>query len=254
MKFLQFVVKSKYKRTKIGSTTTNVGLFITPSKKSVDRHFTQVREVLHRCTSAQQVVDQLNPIIRGWVNYAKYSTARTAKQVGHWNKRLYLRLSNWVKRTFGTRKRLKQVWTTKGGDRWRFYYSKPNGQLVTLYTYGEGSYALTKYVAVQSQKTPYDGDVKYWSKRLKTYVGASQVHAKILDRQKSNCGICGVPFLAIEDTIYHIDHRIRSADGGTNQLSNLQAVHIWCHEGKTAKENRRIRSDREQNSPDLTHP
>lgn len=65
MLFRQFRVKSKYKATKIGPTTVQIGLHIYPNQRSVDRHFQQVRETLRSCTTPAEVVERLNPIIRG---------------------------------------------------------------------------------------------------------------------------------------------------------------------------------------------
>lgn len=51
--------------------------------------------------------------------------------------------------------------------------------------------------------------------------------------------MCGEPFYATETQIYHIDHKQRKASGGGEGMENLQALHPWCHELKTALENQK---------------
>jgi hypothetical protein len=66
MKYHQVEVQSKYKRRKINrDATTNLFCRIMPADKSVKKHFDKVREVIKKSSSAQVLVDQLTPVIRG---------------------------------------------------------------------------------------------------------------------------------------------------------------------------------------------
>ena len=241
MQFHQIVQKSKYKKHKINrDAKTAIFCRIIPKKKSVDKQFETIRQILKESTTPKQIVTRLSPVIRGWVNYASYSNARTSGQVGKWSKRLYIMLENWNKRTYGTRKRLTKTWTTEKGNRWRFYYQKSNGKKEILFTHDKGSYDISKYYPIKADKSPYDGDISYWMNRIPKYAGSSALHHKILRRQKFKCGICEENFLVTEPQIYQIDHKKRKASGGGNQITNLQALHTWCHENKTALENSKL--------------
>lgn len=238
MSFKQIEHTSKYKRHKINrGASTGIFCRITPKKKSVTSHLEEVRRILKECTTAEHIVTRLNPIIRGWTNYVRYSNARTSGQVGKWCKRLYKMLENWIKRTSGTRKRLDKYWTTEKGNRWRFHYTTAIGKKVLLYTYDKGSYQISKYFPVRGDKSPFDGDMQYWLGRIPKYAGSSTLHHEILKKQGYKCAICKEEFVITEAQIYQMDHVKRKAEGGGNQKNNLQALHKWCHENKTAKEN-----------------
>ena len=50
-----------------------------PSKKAVKRHLSNIKEVLSlmKAAKTKDVISRLNPIIRGWANYYRYSNAKT---------------------------------------------------------------------------------------------------------------------------------------------------------------------------------
>jgi hypothetical protein len=52
---------------------------------------------------------------------------------------------------------------------------------------------------------------------------------RIMNYQKWHCLSCGKPF----QDIIEIDHRISLGEGGSNQVTNFQALHPECHRIKT---------------------
>lgn len=85
-------------------------------------------------------------------------------------------------------------------------------------------YSENKFVMVSGDKSPYDGDITYRSKRnSKLYDGTT---AKILNKQHHSCGYCGLKF--INDERVHLHH----IDGNHNNWkhSNLMVVHKSCHD------------------------
>ena len=86
------------------------------------------------------------------------------------------------------------------------------------------TYSENKFVNVKGEKSPYDGDLVYWSKRnSKLYDGAT---AKALFRQSHFCGHCGLKF--IEGERIHLHH----VDGNHQnwKRENLLAIHQSCHD------------------------
>jgi RNA-directed DNA polymerase len=84
-------------------------------------------------------------------------------------------------------------------------------------------YAENKHINVRGEKSPYDGDISYWSERQsKLYEGHT---SKALKRQHHSCKSCGLKFVG-EERI-HLHH----ADGNhTNwKRENLVAIHESCH-------------------------
>ena len=90
-----------------------------------------------------------------------------------------------------------------------------------------------RHVNVKGNKSPFDGDITYWSKRnSKLYYGNT---SKCLKKQNHSCGHCGLMFN--DDERVHLHH----IDGNHDNWKtlNLLAVHQSCHEyihkGKTGK-------------------
>jgi 5-methylcytosine-specific restriction endonuclease McrA len=80
-------------------------------------------------------------------------------------------------------------------------------------------YSENKFINVKGEKSPYDGDIAYWSERnSKLYNGET---SKALKRQNHKCGKCGLKMLSDEKV--HLHH----VDGCHSnwKTNNLLAVH-----------------------------
>jgi group II intron reverse transcriptase/maturase len=85
-------------------------------------------------------------------------------------------------------------------------------------------YSENKHINVKGNKSPYDGDMVYWSERSsKLYV---DITSKALKRQNHSCKSCGLKFIG-EERI-HLHH----ADGNPQNWKpkNLVAIHESCHD------------------------
>src|SRR4028118_1583802 len=80
-------------------------------------------------------------------------------------------------------------------------------------------YSENKFVNVKGKKSPYDGDIAYWSKRnSKLYDGKT---SKALKRQNHKCGKCGLKMLGDEKVhLHHVD-----GNHSNSKTKNLLAVH-----------------------------
>jgi RNA-directed DNA polymerase len=80
-------------------------------------------------------------------------------------------------------------------------------------------YSESKFVNVKGNKSPYDGDITYWSERnSKLYDGET---SKALKRQSHKCGECGLKMLGDEKVhLHHVD-----GNHGNSKTKNLLAVH-----------------------------
>ncbi|MBD3886767.1 reverse transcriptase N-terminal domain-containing protein [Phormidium tenue FACHB-886] len=84
-------------------------------------------------------------------------------------------------------------------------------------------YSENKHVNVKGDKSPFDGDLTYWSERnSKLYEGETSIALK---RQNHTCGYCGLKCLSDEKVQLH------HVDGNHNnwKRNNLLAVHQSCH-------------------------
>jgi group II intron reverse transcriptase/maturase len=85
-------------------------------------------------------------------------------------------------------------------------------------------YSENKHINVKGEKSPYDGDIAYWSKRNSIlYEGAT---SKALKRQSHSCSSCGLKFVGEQRVhLHHVD--------GNHQNwrdKNLVAIHQSCHQ------------------------
>jgi RNA-directed DNA polymerase len=244
--FLGFEIRQitvgKHRASKAsGGRLTNYVVRIIPTKKNIDKHFSLVRRIVKTSTTPGQLISKLNPIIKGFVNYVKYSDATTWGLTAEWSRRLYLIISNWVKRTYHTRKRINKVWKNKDGKRWVFYGTvkvgkKGKEKVVYLNDYYGPfiNYGINSYVKVTGDKSPYDGNWTYWGTRNSTNQNISELQLKLLRKQKGKCPWCSQSFNG--SSILETDHIIPKNKGGTNERSNLQILHVECHLEKTISE------------------
>ncbi|WP_309728223.1 HNH endonuclease, partial [Chamaesiphon sp. OTE_75_metabat_556] len=81
-----------------------------------------------------------------------------------------------------------------------------------------------KYVNVKGNKSPFDGDLPYWSERnSKLYNGHT---SKALKRQNHSCASCGHQLLSDERVhLHHID-----GNHDNWKRDNLAAIHESCHD------------------------
>ncbi|NEQ63080.1 MAG: RNA-dependent DNA polymerase, partial [Moorea sp. SIO4A1] len=85
-------------------------------------------------------------------------------------------------------------------------------------------YKQNQHVNVRGTKSPYDGDLVYWSKRNSRLY--SDITSEALKRQNHSCGHCGLKFLEFEDVhLHHID-----GNHDNWKTKNLLAVHRSCHQ------------------------
>ena len=144
---------------------------------------------------------KLAPIVRGWRNYHRYCKMDGARDS------LYF-IQNRAKKVFNKEQQQNR------------YSSK---QLLDQ-AFPAIPYSENKFVNVKGDKSPFDGDLIYWSKRnSKLYDGTT---SKVLQRQNHSCAICGLKFTTEERV--HLHHKDGNHDNWKRQ--NLVAIHESCHD------------------------
>ena len=102
------------------------------------------------------------------------------------------------------------------------------------------TYSENKFVNVKRDKSPFDGDINYWSNRNSKHY--DRTTAKTLRTQNHSCGHCGLKFLDEEKVeLHHIDGNHNNWDS-----KNLLAIHTkglpacschhYVHMGKGRKD------------------
>lgn len=231
---------SKYKLVKLGHNKKPAGVrtAVLPAKNKIKNHFKEVSYAIQKSSKAIDLIRTVNPILRGWRNYYKYSDARTyGKLPGAWDSRLNLKLRHWVKRRFNKQGRPDICWTSVGGDNWVFYaYDSRTKKKVYLDKYANCSWSLQSYNRIDSKRSPFDGDQQYWCNHsgFRLMGPNSPKREYLLRKQKGLCLYCKNPFSPDDLLFAEIDHIKPRFKGGLDKWGNLNLLHKSCHAEKTS--------------------
>jgi RNA-directed DNA polymerase len=144
---------------------------IKPSLESQKRHRKAIDEKLKYLTAAtrEEVIKALNPVIKGWSNY--FRSGVSGEVFGNMDHYVFHKLWKWARRRhpskcLGWVKR--KYFRGYKGDTWRFAISN------NCWLARHSETHIKRHVKVQGTRTPYDGDLKYWSKRFNK--GSLSIH------------------------------------------------------------------------------
>lgn len=232
---IQQVKVGKYRDNR-NSQGTGLGFItlITPSKKAIETHKQDMKSIIikHRSCSQAELIKHLNPLIRGWASYYRVSDAGTTGDFARLDRITYLRLRRWAKRQTGSINLGHQkYWHTLGDNHWVFM-TRTKSNPLRLLTHSEFHSSVNDYVKVLGDKSPFDGDLIYWSLRLSTHPEMPTTKAKLLKQQKGQCAGCCLHFH--QGDLLEIDHINPISCGGKKEWQNLQLLHRHCHDAKTA--------------------
>ncbi len=175
------------------------------SRPSVD-NFQALRKkvkTIINCSNygATTKADKLAPVVRGWKNYHRYCKMDGARNnLNFIRKRAFKVFNKETKQNrYTSKKLLKQA-----------FPSVP--------------YSENRFVNVKGKKSPYDGDLIYWSKRNSKLYGGET--SKALKRQNHSCNSCGLKFIGKQRVhLHHID-----GNHDNWKYKNLVAIHQSCHQ------------------------
>ncbi|EGJ30848.1 MULTISPECIES: reverse transcriptase domain-containing protein [Moorena] len=145
--------------------------------------------------------EKLAPIIRGWRNYH-----RNCKMDGSRNSLWFT-----AKRTEEKFRKEKKI-------------NRYESERLVKKAFPAVKYKENKHIKVRGTKSPYDGDLVYWSQRNSgLYDNAT---SKALKKQNHCCGHCGHKLIGNESV--HLHHLDGNHDNW--KPKNLMAVHQSCHQ------------------------
>lgn len=209
---------------------------IQPSQVSIQRHQEKLKQIIQRHQSAtqSQLINALNPVIIGWSNYFSTVVSSHAYQrLDHW---LYFQLKNWATHRHPRKSQrwiANKYWLIDRGEGWTFATVSPDGiQRLAVHNHT----AIKRYIKVQSTRSPFDADWLYWSIRMGRHPQVKGRVALLLKRQQGICPLCRL-FFKHRDLL-EIDHILPRSKGGKDELNNLQLLHRYCHDVKSANDDR----------------
>jgi RNA-directed DNA polymerase len=174
----------------------------TPSVENFKAFRKKVKHIVNNSNYGATVkAEKLAYLVRGWRNYHKYCKMDGSRNSLYFiQKRAYTVFNKEIRQNRYTSKRLLN----------KAFPAIPHSE--------------NKYINVKGKKSPYDGDITYWSERnSKLYDGHT---SKVLKRQSHSCTSCGLKFVGEERV--HLHH----IDGNHNnwKTNNLVAIHNSCHQ------------------------
>ncbi len=95
---------------------------------------------------------------------------------------------------------------------------------------------IQRHEKVRGTASPYDGNLLYWSQRLKAHPMMHARRAKLLQKQQGKCRWCGLTFR--EEDVMEVDHI--DQDHRNDTLSNLMLLHLHCHDERHSKRTKTI--------------
>lgn len=212
-------------------------LLIKPSRKNVKAFLDNVREIIksHPTASAGQLIAQLNPVIRGWVNYhchvvssRIFCDVRNAifQAIWRWAKRRHPTKSvAWVRtkyfRTIGTRQ-------------WIFFgqLEGHQGECQTIQLFDPTQVPIKRHIKIRGEANPYDPMWEtYFEKRLDTKM-ENDLHGKqgllhLWQEQRGLCPVCQEKIT--KQTGWHSHHIVWRVYGGEDGMANRVLLHPNCH-------------------------
>jgi RNA-directed DNA polymerase len=212
-------------------------LLIKPSKKKVLDFCKRIGKEIKRLDGNEQekIIKKLNPILRGFANY--YKNVVSKETFGYISHRVWQYLWRWAKRRHpnkNTKWVRKRYFKTIKGNKWTFActISDRRGKEKDLILYPIAYTPIERHIKVKGEASPDDSALKeYWEKRHqkfgKSYWEKNSRNYNIAQTQNWKCPICGEPLLNGEEIETH--HIVPVAQGGLDDISNLQHLHIACH-------------------------
>ena len=203
------------KKTKITATTdgfdflgwhfkvqSNGKFHCIPSVDNFKSFHQKVKHIVNNPNyGAKLKAEKLAPLVRGWRQYHKYCKLDGSRtSLWHINHRAW--------KVFNRETKLNRHQVSSLIK--KAFPSVPNSE--------------HKHVNVKGNKSPYDGDMVYWSERnSKLY---TDLTSKVLKRQNHSCYSCGLKFIGEEKVhLHHID-----GNHDNWKTKNLVVIHQSCHQ------------------------
>jgi RNA-directed DNA polymerase len=227
--FLGFSIRrysvGKYSRGKRGLDAKTL---IKPSKDAITKHLNHIKSKLKDLQLPANVVNTLNPIIRGWCNY--YKTVVSKRIYNICRQSVYTKLLAWAKRKHAYRSRqwVYKKYYVRVGQRLKFSADGTSNKVLMCHDETK----IVRHVKVKGSSSVYDGNDLYWSNRLAHFNGLNKRETRLLQVQQGLCYWCGGR-LNVHDML-EVDHKTPKAKGGADTWTNLQLLHSYCHDAKHA--------------------
>ncbi|MYM83965.1 group II intron reverse transcriptase/maturase [Duganella sp. FT50W] len=212
-------------------------LLIKPSKKNAQAFYRKVKEVIstHKTVTQKELIDLLNPILRGWAQYHSPVVAKqTYNRVG---RMIFRALWRWAVRRHPNKNAawVKEKYFCSSGSR-NWVFAAPvvaqDGSNVLWELYDLPKTVIKRHKKIKGAYNPFDPDWEMYGETLQQErMLENMSHRKQWIRmyidQGGLCAVCNCKMTkATGSHDHHIEYRVH---GGTEALSNRVLLHPNCH-------------------------
>ena len=216
----------------------NGKLLIKPSRKNVKVFLGGIRKTIKAGLgmSAAELIDWLNPKIRGWANYHRHVVSKRVFQrvdyaifnsLWQWARRRHPKKSlGWLKQKY---------FEQHGGRNWAFFGEScdDEGKLHRVRLLLAGSTPIQRHVKIKGEANPYDpADETYFEKREGDHMAGTFRGTRTLGFlwkfQRGSCPVCNTKITRI--TGWRIHYRVPRVMGGSTSVENRVLLHPECHD------------------------
>jgi RNA-directed DNA polymerase len=216
----------------------NGKVLIKPSKKNVKTFLDGIRRTIKAAhgVSAADLIDQLNPKIRGWANYHRHVVSkRTFGRVDH---SIFSSLWKWARRRHpnkSPRWSKPKYFAQRGNRDWSFFGETcdDEGQTNKVWLYYAKSTPIKRHVKVKGEANPYDPTYEtYFEERegahmLETFRGTRTLRY-LWYEQRGLCTLCNTKITWI--TGWRLHYCVSRVMGGSAGATNRVLLHPECHD------------------------
>jgi RNA-directed DNA polymerase len=220
-------------------------VLIKPSKKSVKTFLAEVRKVIKEQGghgTAGELIRTLNAKIKGWTMYHRHACSK--RTFCYVECRIFALLWRWCRRRHRnkSRKWIKEKYFKRIGNRnWVFTgtLSDGRGKKHPICLMAAAGVRIVRHTQIRGDANPYDPEWEgYFEERLfrkmkSTLAGRGRINY-LWREQQGRCPVCG-QFMQEEEE-WHVHHRLRRTDGGSDELDNLELLHANCHRQRHSQE------------------
>jgi RNA-directed DNA polymerase len=214
-------------------------VLLKPARKNVQAFLNKIRHITReegRSLTAGQLIERLNPVIRGWAQYHCHAASKrtynrvdrvTFREVWRWARRRHDQKSaTWVKEKYFTR---------VGGRNWVLTGVVPgmgSAPPYRVYLDETRRTPIRRHIKVRGEANPYEPSWEpYFEERVARRMAATPVGRervkRLWDRQCGKCPICGEVLLP--EGGWQVHHWWWRVYGGDDLPYNLTLVHENCH-------------------------
>ena len=208
-------------------------VLVKPSKGNTKRFLDNIRGVMKKNATVKQeeLIDKLNPKIRGWANYHRHVVAK--ETFSYVDYHIYNALQDWCQRRHNKKSKWrisKKYFHRIGTRNWVFAAKTESGEMKELQR--ADATPITRHVKIRKEANPYAQEWEmYFEEREGERMFGSMTGRRRLKemwkKQRRNCPICGNEINKESGWKIHV-----------NEQQNKVIVHPECHERFHSEESR----------------